>query len=115
MSPEAARGIIMDGFPRTVAQAEAVDRFFAGRGERVDAVLALQVDDDEVVSRMLGRAAAEGRSDDTPEAMRRRLEVYREQTAPLLDHYRRLGSLREIMGVGSVEDIAGRVKEAIAT
>lgn len=112
-SPDAERGILMDGFPRTVAQAEAVDARLAERGRAVDHVLTFEVPRDELVRRMIGRAAAEGRSDDTPEAFEQRLAVYEEQTTPLLDYYRRRGILTVLDGTGSIDDIAGRVMEAI--
>ena len=111
--PAAKGGVIMDGFPRTTAQAEAVDRLLAGRRSQVDRVLNFEVPDDELVHRMQQRAAQEGRSDDTPEAFRQRLAVYREQTAPLVAYYRTRGKLVEIPGTGSVEEIAGRAGKAL--
>ncbi len=112
-SPEARAGILMDGFPRTTAQADAVATLLQKRGTQVDAVVSLDVPDDELVTRMQGRAAQEGRSDDQPDAFRRRLAVYREQTAPLIDYYRQRGKLKEVPGVGTVEEIARRVREAL--
>lgn len=112
-SPEAESGIIMDGFPRTIAQAQAVDRMLAARGEHVDHVISLEVPEDELVTRMMGRARMEGRSDDTPEAIRKRFTVYREQTAPLIAYYEDQQVVREVPGTGSVEEIAGRVKEVV--
>jgi adenylate kinase len=112
-SPEAKSGIIMDGFPRTPVQAEAVDRLLGTRKLQIDRVLNFEVPDDELVRRMQGRAAKEGRSDDTPEAFQQRLVVYREQTAPLIDYYRRRGTLVNVAAVGSVEDIATRVRKAV--
>jgi adenylate kinase len=113
-SPEAQRGIIMDGFPRTVGQAEAVGRRLAELGSRVDCVLSITVPRDELISRMLGRAQQQGRSDDTPEAIERRLVVYEEETAPLIAHYREEGILAEVDGVGTVEEIASRIDQALA-
>ncbi len=112
-SPEAQRGIIMDGFPRTIGQAEAVGRRLAERGSRVDRVLSITVPRDELIKRMLGRAQQQGRSDDTPKAMERRLVVYEEETAPLIAHYREEGILAEVDGVGTVEDIASRIDQAL--
>lgn len=109
-SPRAAGGVIMDGFPRTVAQAEAVDRLLAARGRRVDKVLFFAVADEELMRRIQGRAAVEGRPDDNPEAFRQRLVVYRQQTQPLVDFYRRRGSLMDIDAVGSIPEIAARVQ-----
>jgi adenylate kinase len=112
-SPGARQGVIMDGFPRTVAQAEAVDEQLRRRGAGVTHVLRITVPDDELVRRLLGRAIAEGRSDDTPETIQKRLGVYRDQTEPLVAHYRDRGLVREIDGVGTVEAIAQRIDEAV--
>lgn len=113
--PEAKSGVIMDGFPRTVAQAEAIGELLDTRGSAVDRVLSIEVPEEELVRRMLGRAAQEGRSDDTPDAIQRRLEVYREQTEPLVSYYRERGVLVEVDGTGTVEEIAARVQEALGT
>jgi adenylate kinase len=110
-TPEAKKGMIMDGFPRTTAQAEAVDRLLKARGTQIDRVVSFDVPDDELVRRMQGRAAAEGRADDKPEAFRQRLVVYREQTAPLVDYYR--SKLKNIPGLGTVDEIAARVQKAV--
>ena len=114
-SPDAAGGVIMDGFPRTVAQAEAIDALLADRGAGVDRVLSLEVDEDELVRRLLGRAEQEGRSDDTLDTIRQRIAVYWEQTAPLISYYRERGVLVQVPGSGGVEDIAGRMQEAVGT
>lgn len=111
--PEARGGVVMDGFPRTIAQAEKVDQLLETRGARVDRVLLLDVPEEELLRRIMGRAKEEDRSDDTPEAFRRRVAVYREQTAPLVDYYRRRGILTEIDGMGTVEQIARRIGEAL--
>lgn len=112
-SPEAGGGIIMDGFPRTVAQAEAVERLLAERQTAVDRVLSIEVPEDELVHRMMGRAKREGRDDDTPETIRQRFAVYAEQTAPLIAFYTERGLLTDVSGMGSIEEIAGRVREAV--
>ena len=114
-SREAADGVIMDGFPRTVAQAAAVDSLLAARGSEIDRVLTFEVPEDELVERLLGRSNQEARSDDTPEAIKKRLAVYRDQTQPLLAYYRGRGIVSELDGVGSVETIADRVTEVIGT
>jgi adenylate kinase len=111
-SPDAQRGIIMDGFPRTVAQAEAVDELLARRGEKVHRVLSLEVPEAELVRRLLGRARQEGRDDDTEETITQRLAVYREETEPLIAYYRERGVLAAVTGTGSVEEIADRMQEA---
>jgi adenylate kinase len=112
-SKEAARGVLMDGFPRTVPQAAAVDQILADRKSRVDMVLLLEVAEDELVKRLLGRAAKEGRSDDNLESIKQRLQVYHEQTAPLVSYYEKRGVVRRVKGMGSVDDIQARVREAV--
>lgn len=112
-SPQAADGVIMDGFPRTVAQAEAVERVLAGRRATVDRVLSIDVPEDELVRRMIGRARVEGRDDDVPEAIRQRFAVYEEQTAPLIAYYKERGLLTTVSGMGGIEEIAQRVEEAV--
>lgn len=111
--PEAAQGIIMDGFPRTVAQAEAVERLLAERRAGVDRVLSIDVPEEELVRRLSGRARVEGRVDDTPETIRQRLAVYEEQTAPLVAFYEERGLLTGVSGMGTIEEIAARVEEAV--
>jgi adenylate kinase len=107
-SPTAARGAIMDGFPRTVAQAEAVDALLAERSGRVDRVLLFDVPEDELQRRILARVG--GRSDDNVDALRQRLAVYKEQTQPLVDFYRKRGLLLAVEAVGSIAEIAERVR-----
>ncbi len=109
-SADAAAGVIMDGFPRTTPQAEAVDGFLGSRNDQVDRVVTFEVPDDELIDRMLGRAEEQGRSDDTPEAIRKRLEVYRKQTAPLIEFYERKGIVTEVVAVGTVEDVTARAR-----
>ena len=112
-SPAGARGVLMDGFPRTVPQAESVDRFLAERKERVDLVILLEVDEKELVQRLLARAAKEGRSDDNLESIQQRLKVFHDQTAPLVAYYEKQGVVRRIPGMGSVDDIQARVRQAV--
>jgi adenylate kinase len=111
---DARRGFVLDGFPRTVAQAEALDGILAESGVRLERCVALVVDEDAVVKRLLKRAEIEGRSDDNEETIRNRMQVYREQTAPLLAHYRERGVLVEVDGMGTVEAVAEAIQEAIA-
>jgi adenylate kinase len=108
-SSEAANGILMDGFPRTVPQAEAVDRALGARGAAVDCVLNIDVPEEELVRRMMGRAREQGRADDTPETIRKRFQVYVEQTAPLVQYYEARGVVRNVEGIGSIDEIAQRV------
>ena len=112
--PDCATGFILDGFPRTDAQAEALDALLADLGTPLDCCLALTVDVEELVRRLVERGKIEGRSDDNEESIRERMRVYRKQTAPLLDHYRAQDVVVEVEGVGSVEEIAGRIEEALA-
>lgn len=106
--PEAARGVIFDGFPRTVRQAEGLDERLAAMGKQVDGLVHLQVPDEVITERILSRG--EGRSDDTPEKIAKRLEVYRSETEPVLDHYRGVGVAHDVVGIGTVEEIFGRIK-----
>ncbi len=111
---EAAGGAIFDGFPRTVAQAEALDTMLGERGAKIDKVVRLKVDEQALVTRIENRFAEEGRSDDNPEAYKVRLAAYNAQTAPLLPYYAAQGKLYEIDGMGAVEDIAARIEGALA-
>lgn len=111
---EARNGVIMDGFPRTVAQAEAVDRLLQKRSASVDHVLSFTVSDEQLIQRMMGRAQQEGRSDDTPEAIKKRLQVFRDETAPVVAYYERQGLVTEIAGEGTVEHVAARVQGAVS-
>ena len=107
-------GVLMDGFPRTVAQAEAVDRILTEKGARVDHVALLEVDEPELVQRLLGRAAKEGRSDDNLESIQQRLKVFHEQTAPLITYYDRQGVVRRVPGMGDIDAIQARLRAAVA-
>lgn len=119
--PDAANGFILDGFPRTLAQAEALDKELYQRGLRPDAVLELRVDESVLIDRVKTRAqqtAARGevvRSDDTPEVCERRLDIYRAQTAPVIDHYRSQGLLTSIDGLQPIEAVAEDLAAAIAS
>lgn len=111
--PDAAAGFLLDGYPRTVAQVEELDGMIASTGHRLDAVVCLTVDQDEIVARLLQRAQVEGRADDTEEVIRRRQEVYLEQTAPLIDVYKSRGIVHEIDGLGEVAEVTERIFEAL--
>ena len=111
--PEANDGAIFDGFPRTAAQAELVDKTLGERGQRLNHILLLDVDEDVLVQRMSARATQEGRSDDTPEAIKTRLDVYRRDTAPLIAHYSQRGIVHRVPGGGTVEQITEEIKRII--
>ena len=110
---EAAGGAIFDGFPRTVAQAEALDVMLGGRGALIDKVVRLKVDEQALIDRIAKRFEDEGRSDDNPEAYKVRLAAYNAQTAPLLPYYAAQGKLFEIDGMGAVDDIAARIEQVL--
>lgn len=109
-----AGGFVFDGFPRTVAQAEALDAFLASRNEKVAALVALEVPEDELKNRLLERAKSSGRVDDAdPAVIQNRLNVYNNETAPVKSHYEALGRYKGINGVGAIHDITDRLVEAI--
>ena len=111
--PDAAPGFLLDGYPRTVAQVEELDAMLADSGQSIDAVVVLTVDRDEVVQRLLKRAEIEGRADDTEDVIRRRQEIYTEQTAPLIEVYAGRDLLIEVDGMGSVDEVSARVLAAL--
>lgn len=111
--PDVARGFILDGYPRNLAQANALDALLSRLQQPVDVAVQLDVGTELLIQRLAGRAQAEGRADDSPEAVRNRLRVYTDQTAPVIDFYRSCGKLICVYGVGSVEDVLARVLAAI--
>lgn len=104
-------GYILDGFPRTIPQAKAFDEILDKKGKSLDAFLQLEVPEIELIDRILSRG--EGRSDDTPEKIKNRLDVYKEETQPVVNHYREQGLVKEINGVGSIEEIFNRIKSEL--
>lgn len=112
-TPEARDGVIFDGFPRTIPQAQALNTMLTERGAKVDAVVGLQVDDEELITRLLKRGQDSGRSDDNLETINKRLEVYHSQTLPLQEFYQKQGDFLGIKGTGTVEEIFDRIKAAI--
>lgn len=110
---ESAGGAIFDGFPRTLAQAQALDAMLKGRGAAIDLVIRLKVDDEALTRRIAGRFAESGRSDDNPESFRVRLDAYNAQTAPLIPYYADAGKLVEIDGMGAIESVAEAIDGAL--
>jgi adenylate kinase len=111
--PDAEPGFLLDGYPRTLAQVTELDGMIGFTGHRLDAVVVLTVDPEELVQRLLQRAQTDGRADDTEDVVRRRQEVYSEQTAPLIDVYRERGILVEVDGMGEVDEVTQRVFDAL--
>ncbi|MFP3397034.1 adenylate kinase [Brevibacterium sp. H602] len=110
---DAAEGFLLDGYPRTSAQVDELDRILAAEDQAIEHVVELTADTDEVVARLLARAQTEGRSDDSEDVIRHRLDVYEEQTQPLTDIYRSRGLLRQVDGLGEVNDITERILSTI--
>ncbi|HVD82340.1 MAG TPA: adenylate kinase [Propionibacteriaceae bacterium] len=111
--PDCQTGFLLDGYPRTLQQVRTLDDYLAETDRPLDAVISLLADTDEVVARLLRRAAIDGRSDDNEETIRVRLQVYLEQTEPLLDVYRSRGLLVEVNGLGEVDEVSERVFAAL--
>jgi adenylate kinase len=110
---DARAGFVLDGYPRNLAQARALDELLARLKQPVDIAVQLDVETALLVERIAGRAAQEGRADDTPESVRNRLNVYNEQTAPVVDFYRQQGKLACVHGEGSMDEVFNRIVEAI--
>ena len=111
--PDAAQGFLLDGYPRTTGQVEALDAMLAEQGTSLDAVVELTVDTDEVVGRLLARAQEQGRADDTEDVIRERMRIYAEETAPLAAVYRDRGLLRVVDGMGTVEEVTARIEAVL--
>lgn len=109
--PDCKNGAVFDGFPRTIPQAQALDKMLTERGHKIDLVLELKVDDAMLMSRVQARIKAGGvlRSDDTPETLAHRLEVYYKNTAPLIDYYRQQGKLKAVDGMAPVETVTAQI------
>ena len=110
---DTAKGFILDGYPRNVAQANAMDGLLAKIGQPLDAVVQLDVATELLVERIAGRAKEQGRADDTPEAVRQRLQVYNDSTAPVIDFYAGKGTLARVDGVGALDEVLARILAAI--
>lgn len=111
---DAATGFLLDGYPRTPEQVRFLDELLASRGHRLDAVLRLVADQDEIVRRLRKRAVEQGRADDSEEAIRHRQEVYQRETAPVLEMFRDKGLLLEVDGLGTVDEVTERIWAAFA-
>jgi adenylate kinase len=111
--PDAENGFLLDGYPRTAGQVEALDAMLARHGHQLDAVLELTVDEDAVVERLLKRAEIEGRADDSEEVIRERQALYRRETAPLAKHYAGVGLLVQVNGMGDVDSVTQRILDAL--
>ena len=110
---DAKPGFLLDGYPRTLSQVEELDGMIKFTGHELDAVVVLTVDNEELVQRLLARAETDGRSDDTEDVIRRRQEVYAEQTEPLIDVYRNRNLLIEVDGMGEVDEVSERIFAAL--
>ena len=110
---KAAEGVIFDGFPRTIPQAEALEQLLADRGTKIDAVVGLEVPEDELIKRILLRGQMSGRSDDNEETARKRLDTYHNQTSPLKAFYEEQGKYIAINGLGTIDGIFGLIKESL--
>lgn len=110
---DALGGFLLDGYPRTIDQVNELDSILADGGKRLDVVVQLTADNEELVRRLAHRASVEGRADDTPEVIRRRLEVYDSQTAPLIDVYAARGLVAMIDGLGEISHVTARIVEAL--
>jgi len=113
LKPDTANGFILDGYPRNLAQARALDALLARIGQPADVAVQLDVATELLVDRLSGRAKLEGRADDSPDAVRKRLDVYSEQTAPVVDFYRNQGKLACVHGEGGMDEVFVRILEAI--
>jgi adenylate kinase len=112
--PDALDGFLLDGYPRTLDQIAFLDELLAKRGQGLDAVIQLVADQEEVVTRLRRRAIEQGRTDDTEEAIRHRQEVYARETTPLIPVFRERGILIEVDGLGDIDEVSGRIREALA-
>ena len=111
---DTGNGFVLDGYPRNLAQANALDALLGRLGQPVDIAVQLDVDTELLITRLAGRAQAEGRADDSPDAVRHRLQVYNDATAPVVDYYRNSGRLACVDGVGGMDDVFQRIIATLA-
>jgi adenylate kinase len=112
---DAGAGFILDGYPRNLAQADALDHLLAKIGQPLDAVIKLEVPNEAIIGRCEIRFKAEGRADDNPETVRKRLAIYADQTAPVADFYASRGKLQAVDGVGELDEVTARIRRALAS
>ena len=112
---DCAQGFLLDGFPRTAGQAEALDSFLAAQSKPIDSVLYLKLSESEAVNRLISRGKIEGRSDDTPETIKKRMSVFNDLTEPLISYYHAEGMLETINGDGSMDDVTAAVFKVLDT
>jgi len=112
-SKKDVEGVVFDGFPRTIPQSDALEKMLEERGQEVSVVVSLEVDEPELIDRLIKRGQQAGRSDDNLETIKSRLDVYKNQTSPLKEYYDKTGKLTSIKGVGTIEDIFGLISEAV--
>lgn len=110
---DVSNGFLLDGYPRNTAQVHELDSILEAKGEKIDRVLLLVADNDELVERLLNRAAEQGRTDDNEEVIRHRLKVYEEETAPLIAVYRERGIVKEVNGLGEIAEVTERILDAL--
>jgi adenylate kinase len=110
---DVSNGFLLDGYPRNTAQVHELDSILEAKGEKIDRVLLLVADNDELVERLLNRAAEQGRTDDNEEVIRHRLKVYEEETAPLIAIYRERGIVKEVNGLGEIAEVTERILDAL--
>jgi adenylate kinase len=111
--PDAKPGFILDGYPRNLAQAEALDGVLARIGQPLDVVIKLEVPNDAIIDRCVVRFNKEGRPDDNPDTVKKRLAIYADQTAPVAEFYAKRGKLKVVDGVGELDEVTGRIKAAL--
>ena len=110
---DVVNGFLLDGYPRNTSQVHELDSILEAKGEKIDRVLLLVADNDELVERLLNRAAEQGRTDDNEEVIRHRLKVYEEETAPLIAIYRERGIVKEVNGLGEIAEVTKRILDAL--